>query len=211
MSSIIIRKIYGVGICDIKGESRTPCYKAWIRMLQRCYKLNLGAKVCNQWLTYSNFKIWHEETTNSIRATGYLGELELDKDLNCQDGLIYSPQDCSLLPREINRLLVNIGHSIVNSTGFAGVDKDNRGNLKKPYRTSHYHNSKKVHIYFKSKEEAYIVRLTLLVKRINALLELHADLLNAQNRYASLARLSSIETLRQYEELDAMIKEVTLC
>lgn len=202
-------KIYGVGINNLKGESRTVPYKAWIRMLYRCYKLNLGAKVCNQWLTYSNFKTWYELTTNRIRAIGYRGTLELDKDLNCQNGLMYSPQDCSLLPMEINRFIVNIGCSTVNSTGLAGVDKDNRGNLKKPYRISHFNLGKKVHIYFESKEKAYSVRLSLLVERIKHFLEVYEDLLKVQSRYTSLARLNSIEAVRECEALDLMIKEAT--
>ena len=71
------KKVYGVGINDadytIKPtieNNRSKCmyYEKWIKMLQRCYSKSYqekhpsykGCSVCEEWLTFSNFKAWME-------------------------------------------------------------------------------------------------------------------------------------------------------
>ncbi|MCK7635828.1 MULTISPECIES: hypothetical protein [unclassified Shewanella] len=201
-----MRKVYGIGINDIKDSTRDSTYQTWKDMLKRCYKLNSGAIVCKQWLTYSNFKSWYEVTSERIRATGYQGKLELDKDLNCQNGLMYSPIDCTLLPPDVNILLAKLGCSSRNNTGLAGVSMVTDRKLAKPYSVSHRINGKNTRHTFTTPEEAYSFRLGYFVGRIESSLDTYSDMLKAQCKYHSLARLSSIEVLSQFESMDAMVK-----
>lgn len=201
-----MRKVYGIGINDVKESTKNSTYQTWKDMLKRCYKLNSGAIVCKQWLTYSNFKSWYEATSERIRATGYQGKLDLDKDLNCQNGLMYSPSDCTLLPPELNKFLAKLGCSSRNNAGLAGVFMVASRELAKPYCVSHRINGETVQHTFKTAKEAYSYRLGYFVGRIESFLEAHSAMLKAQSRYHSLSRLSSIESLSSYETLDTMIK-----
>lgn len=199
-------KVHGVGINDIKEHTKNSIYQAWKDMLKRCYKLNSGAIVCREWLTYSNFKNWYEVNSELIRATGYQGKLELDKDLNCQNGLMYSPSDCTLLPPEVNMFLAKLGCSSRNNTGLAGVSMVTGRKLAKPYHVSHRVNGKTTQHTFKTAEDAYSFRLGYFVGRIEGFLEAYSAMLKAQGRYHSLTRLSSIEDLSQFESMDKMVK-----
>lgn len=201
-----MRKVYGIGINDVKESTKNSTYKAWSNMLKRCYKLNSGAIVCKQWLTYSNFKSWYEVTSERIRATGYQGKLELDKDLNCQNGLMYSSNDCTLLPPEVNILLAKLGCTSRNTTGLAGVSQLTGNQRTKPYSVSNRIDGKETQHTFKTPEEAYSYRLGYFVGRIESFLEAYSDMLKAQCRYHSLVRLSSIEAIAQFESMDTMVK-----
>lgn len=104
--------IYGVGIVDLAytktktvngQQTRCPFYKLWYSMLERCYspyklKRNpnyVGVTVCEEWLTFSNFKAWME-------TQDWEGN-QLDKDLLCFDGAkIYSPSTCCFIPQWLN-------------------------------------------------------------------------------------------------------------
>jgi hypothetical protein len=78
------KKVYGVGINDadykiyhqIKcgdGTRKTlwvcPYYSTWCSMLERCYGRRskdkrptyAGVTICDEWLTFSNFKAWMEQ------------------------------------------------------------------------------------------------------------------------------------------------------
>ncbi|MGI2068402.1 hypothetical protein [Shewanella sp. MF08487] len=199
-------KVHEVGINDIKEPTKNSIYQAWKDMLKRCYKLNSGAIVCREWLTYSNFKNWYEINSELILATGYQGKLELDKDLNCQNGLMYSPRDCTLLPPEVNTFLAKLGCSSRNNTGLAGVSKVTDRKLAKPYFVYHRIDGKTTKHTFKTAEEAYAFRLGYFVGRIESFLETYSGMLKAQCRYHSLLRLSSTKNLSSYEALNTMVK-----
>lgn len=201
-----MRKVLGIGINNVKEPTNGQTYQTWKDMLKRCYKLNSGAIVCKEWLTYSNFKSWYEGTSERIRATGYQGKLELDKDLNCQNGLMYSPSDCTLLPPEVNKFLAKLGCSSRNNAGLAGVSMVTSCKLAKPYYVSHRINGEKMQHYFKTAEDAYAFRLGYFAGRIESFLQAHSAMLKAQSRYHSLSRLSSIESLSQFESMDKMVK-----
>ena len=121
--------LYGVAY---KGEGTAPRsnalqYTTWRNMITRCfseeYKLKnptyKNVTVCEDWLDFGKFQIWHNET--------FLGEgFEIDKDLLQQDveNKIYSPETCIWLPKKVNSFLTNMQRS--NTSGYVGVRKHYR-------------------------------------------------------------------------------------
>ncbi|MCK5127637.1 MAG: hypothetical protein KAR42_15375 [candidate division Zixibacteria bacterium] len=108
------RPVYGVGINDAwymvvyeqNGvKIKCPYYAAWRYMLQRCYQEKYldsrptyrGCSVCDEWLIFSNFKLWMEKQD-------FLGK-ELDKDILIPGNKIYSPDACAFVNRHVNALL----------------------------------------------------------------------------------------------------------
>lgn len=81
---------------------RCPFHTKWLRMLQRCYgvehKAYLDVQVCQEWLTFSNFKSWME-------TQDWEGK-ELDKDL-LGDGSLYSPETCCFVDHQTNMFLID--------------------------------------------------------------------------------------------------------
>lgn len=82
-----------------------PFYLVWSAMIDRCYgkrtKSNnnyKGCSVCEEWLTFSNFRAWME-------TQDWKGK-ELDKDLIIPENKIYSPRSCVFVSREVNAFLV---------------------------------------------------------------------------------------------------------
>lgn len=90
---------------DCKSES----YLKWHDMLCRCYNAKfhlrqpqyMGCTVCEEWLNYSNFKVWYDK--NKIRGM----ELDLDKDILFKGNKVYSPETCCFVPHTINTLFIN--------------------------------------------------------------------------------------------------------
>lgn len=105
---------------------KSATYVKWISMLARCYapKTN-GANssyencsVCDEWLNYQNFAEWYEGNKPNAFC------VELDKDLLNRGNKIYSPENCQLIPREIN-LLISIDYKKSSGlpTGVKRVQK----------------------------------------------------------------------------------------
>lgn len=114
-----MRKIHGVGINDAnyelvrheykEGRRRQvwmcPFYARWRAMLGRCYSKQFLEKhptyrdclVCEEWLTFSNFKAWMEDQEWE--------NMDLDKDFKMGGNKIYSADTCIFLPQEINKLI----------------------------------------------------------------------------------------------------------
>lgn len=90
-----------LGYVDGKYKQRLiwecPFYTRWRTMLTRCYSgkypAYTGTVVCEEWLTFSNFKTWMECQDWKDK--------ELDKDL-IGDGSIYSPTTCLFVSQEVN-------------------------------------------------------------------------------------------------------------
>lgn len=90
---------------DCKSES----YLKWHDMLNRCYNTRFherqpqykGCTVCEEWLNYSNFKIWYEQ--NKIAGMS----LDLDKDILFKGNKVYSPETCCFVPHAINTLFLS--------------------------------------------------------------------------------------------------------
>lgn len=110
-------KIYGVGIndadysvysIDAKGKQiRCHYYSRWVDMLRRCYSENLHKKsssytvcyVCDEWLTFSNFKAWME-------TQDWEGK-ELDKDLLVRGNKLYSPDTVVFVTHLVNTFILS--------------------------------------------------------------------------------------------------------
>lgn len=110
--------VHGVGINDatypirpVDGEGKQrkmcPFYVRWANMLKRCYDTScltkyptyIGCSVCEEWLTFSNFKAWMEEQD-------WQGK-ELDKDLLVQGNKIYSPSTCVFVDSALNSFILD--------------------------------------------------------------------------------------------------------
>lgn len=109
--------VYGVGINDsttpvretttVNGKTvevwGCPFYKTWVQMLYRCYseayrrkyKYRYYPTVCEEWLTFSNFKTWMMEQD-------YVGK-QLDKDILVPGNKEYGPDKCVFVSQELNK------------------------------------------------------------------------------------------------------------
>lgn len=108
--------IFGIGVNDdplihskrLKNDDN-DAYIKWHTMLARCYSKSYqskqnaykGCSVCEEWLTYSNFKKWHDEN--------YIDGYELDKDILVKGNKVYSPSTCCYVPKFINSLFLSCG------------------------------------------------------------------------------------------------------
>lgn len=108
--------VYGVGIVDIDyvvqrtvGGKRVSCnfYSVWKSMITRCYSENYknrfpsyrGCTVCEEWLLFSNFKVWMEKQD-------WEGK-HLDKDILVKGNKTYSPDFCVFVPESLNMFLLD--------------------------------------------------------------------------------------------------------
>lgn len=99
--------VCGVGYNDLYSESQSKAGRLWDSMIRRCYspktlkrrKSYLDCTVCEEWLTFSNFKKWFDEN--------YIENYQLDKDILIKGNRVYRPDACCFVPIEINTLFNN--------------------------------------------------------------------------------------------------------
>ena len=113
------RLVYGVGVNDSNylvevrkresGKNKVvwfcPLFRKWKDMLKRCYSEKFletkptyrGCTVCDEWLTFSNFKSW-------LELQDWEGK-QLDKDLLVPGNKVYSPETCCLITPQLNTFL----------------------------------------------------------------------------------------------------------
>lgn len=99
--------LYGVGVNDCLDAKSSEAYKYWNGMLSRCYSARKrqkwpsyeGCTVCDEWLTFSNFRKWFDEN--------YIEGYALDKDIITKGNRIYSPDTCCFVPTRINNIILN--------------------------------------------------------------------------------------------------------
>lgn len=100
-----MKLVYGVGINDVTEIVRNcPYYKKWVGMLGRCYNPKKqaerstyhGVTVCDEWLTFSNFKTW-------MQKKDWQGK-ELDKDIITPGNKVYCPECCCFVDKYVNNL-----------------------------------------------------------------------------------------------------------
>lgn len=114
--------LFGIGINDAdyavkkgaRGAVKVNCkfYSVWADMLMRCYseyyqsrnRSYIGSSVCNEWLTFSNFKKWME-------TQDWEGK-ELDKDLISFGNKVYSPENCLFIDKYVNTFFCKCFHQI---------------------------------------------------------------------------------------------------
>ena len=141
-----MKLVYGKGINDagypvtINENSRQiwkcPYYTKWQSMLSRCYQKKelernpsyRDKEVCEEWLTFSNFKCW----VDSQECKDWQ-DRQLDKDF-IHDSGVYSPETCVFVPQEVNKFLTYkklssasgklIGTYLMKSGKFYGAISD---------------------------------------------------------------------------------------
>lgn len=122
--------VYGVGYLG-DGEFMTRLtktamnseYGAWTRMMSRCYDSKsleanptyAGCTVCEEWHNFQNFAYWYSKQDI---PNGW----HLDKDLSVIGNKVYSPTTCSLVPQEINKLLLTSVGSRGDYPQGVGID-----------------------------------------------------------------------------------------
>ncbi len=104
--------VCGIGINDadykvlprVNGKQLIcPYYQRWVSMIKRCYSEKTqerqptykGCTVCDEWLTFSNFKVWMEKQD-------WRGK-QLDKDVIMSGNKVYSPDYCSFITQKENK------------------------------------------------------------------------------------------------------------
>lgn len=117
------RLVTGVGLNDadynvtlyerVNGKRKLvwicPFYRTWKNMLKRCYSdkwhekhpTYIGCTVCEEWLTFSNFRNWMEQQDWENK--------QLDKDLLDVGNKEYSPSSCVFVPQIVNLFLTASG------------------------------------------------------------------------------------------------------
>ena len=106
--------VFEIGINDMPGMTeingkRAGFYNTWKGMLRRCYSAKYqdghptyrGRSVCDEWLTLSNFKVWHD--------ANYHAGWALDKDIMIEGSKVYSPETCKFVPGYINSVILDAG------------------------------------------------------------------------------------------------------
>lgn len=187
-------KIFGVGINDLY-ESHSKCFIVWYSMLRRCYSKVYRTRfhaydkcvVCEEWLTYSNFKRWFDEN--------YVEGWHLDKDILSLDKKEYGPSTCCFVPRVIN-----------NAVAIQRKDKDlpygvHKRELKKGTKFYTQVDRTKTSIMFDTSEEAYLFFIELKNKQIRNLAEQFRDTLSPRV-YVTLSNINFSDRLNRYKETD---------
>lgn len=135
-------------------DCKSDAYIRWHDMMNRCYNEKFHERqpqykkcsVCEEWLNFSNFKVWYEENKYGDEP------FDLDKDILFKGNTVYSPETCCLVPHIINTVFLN--------------GKQNRGDLpigvwyekdKKYFRSSMSFLGKQIKLgTFKTVEQAFI-------------------------------------------------------
>lgn len=109
----VLRKGYrGVGkYKGYVGNVMSKEYQIWSGMMLRCYSPDyhkrfptyLDTTVCEEWLNFQVFAEWY--TNHEFYGLDY----HLDKDILVRGNKVYSPEKCTLVPVEINGLLIDSG------------------------------------------------------------------------------------------------------
>lgn len=168
--------VHGVGINDAGYNIRTivggvavncPFYRTWSEMLCRCYsgypryRTYEGVTVCNEWLTFSNFRGWMEQQD-------WEGK-QLDKDI--LGGDTYSPDTCVFITGELNKaLLLSNGSRGAYPLGVHfHIAKDR-------YHATIKRDNKTVHLgYFATAKEAHVAWQKAKIESLRALLPALSD------------------------------------
>lgn len=194
--------IYGVGYLGL-GEFKTHIttstkviskeYNVWRGMIRRCYdeeKLKQfpsyrDCSVHPEWHNFQNFAKWY--TSHKYYDTDY----ELDKDLLVPNNRIYTPDTCTLIPKELNLLFLEGAQS---KTGLPlGITMSSDGSNRFQVRLSM--NGKRKHIGYyhciEKAKHAYMVAKTNHVEsKINEFTNsVDIEILNALKEWVRVKRL----------------------
>lgn len=106
--------MYGVGYHGLLyTNSKEKSYDRWHWMMNRCYSKAVHelypeykeCTVCEEWINYSNYKLWYHE---HIAPWELLGEkVDMDKDILIKGNTVYSPETVCFVSKVINTLFTN--------------------------------------------------------------------------------------------------------
>lgn len=104
---VTLEEILPSGRKKRKTTWKCPYHSKWKAMLDRCYsplqqernKSYNGVTVCEEWLTFSNFKAWMEQQDWEHKV--------LDKDIIKTGNKVYSPKDCVFVSTKVNMFIVD--------------------------------------------------------------------------------------------------------
>lgn len=131
--------VCGIGINDATYTVRPkkgvvcPFYRAWTGMLNRCYSkpthllqpYYIGDSVCEEWLTFSNFKSWMEQQDWEGNS--------LVKSVVSSDNKVYSPSNCACVPNAVSTLLDGVKEEV--SRGVIGAYPNGFGKYRSSVRS----------------------------------------------------------------------------
>lgn len=186
----MIKLVFGVGINDAdykvkiqeswyeNGKQKfrlvwvCPFYRKWDSMLKRCYyekyrekhPTYVGCTVCEEWLTFSNFKKWMEKQNWQDK--------HLDKDILFPGNKVYSPETCVFVDAKVNKFLTERGAS--RGEYMIGVNWDRKVNKFKALCGDG--NGKQKHLgYFDSEIEAHHAWLAFKLEQAKVLANRQTD------------------------------------
>jgi hypothetical protein len=111
------RLICGVGYLG-EGEhvptinnKNIPQYYTWLAMIKRCYDEKqqikqptyFGCSVDKEWHNFQVFAKWWDENYYKIEGQ----RMEVDKDILHKGNKVYSPENCIIVPNNINALIIS--------------------------------------------------------------------------------------------------------
>lgn len=156
--------VYGRGYLGDKyptfKEKHKKCkeYQLWQRMMERCYGSYYrhayeNAEVDKEWWNYDNFYEWLHQQPN-FEMWYYKDDFALDKDILKKGNKTYSAENCCIVPRKINSLLIGQdrkrGH-------LKGVTKDKRRKQFIACKCNQYCDTEEeAAMYYKQYKENYI-------------------------------------------------------
>lgn len=151
------------GVCDIVHPHKHRSYSYWQGIINRCYqqkdyhrnKSYKDCTICEEWLTFSNFDKWFNDTQN-----GYNDGYNVDKDVIIKGNKVYSPYTCCFLPPDINKVLsrsrgnreLPVGVKLTMSKRYEAVYQKN----KKDCHLGTYDTPQEAFYAYKDAKEQYI-------------------------------------------------------
>ena len=151
---------------------RCPYHRKWEHMVERAYSevfhrdnpCYMGCSVCEEWLTFSNFKKWVDKQPER----DWMNK-QLDKDFLIAGNRVYSPETCVFIGGETNRFIV--GCDVQKGEYAIGVDKK-KGLKLRPFRSKcrdpfkrynrevgYYSTEVEAHLAWKSRKHQYALEL----------------------------------------------------
>ncbi len=175
--------IYEVGVIDLPYQKKVrdsagkviwfcPYFSRWRDMIRRCYSEKellrnpsyRGVSVCDSWKTFSNFKVWMENSDWEGKT--------LDKDL-LGNSKLYSPTYCVWISAKLNSFLCGDNRKDTTSLVGACFQTDCgmwRAQCKNPFAHTAYkrrgyigifHSEEDAHEAWRSYKEKYAIRLAI--------------------------------------------------
>lgn len=154
---------YTEGTVNIKVEQ--VAHHKWHHMIERCYDKSYhsydlyggaGITVCDEWESFDVFFKWFISQPN-YKVNG----MEIDKDL--KGGMIYSPDNCVLLPKRLNTAM--IARRKKNSNLPVGVLRTGKKfaagmtQYGKKFHVGAYSSAEEASLMYKRAKKEYIMEL----------------------------------------------------